>query len=161
MIFSMKYLAQKVTKWFDETEAKGSDLQYRFTGKDSRLFCPNFMRLIKFLSCEDDSRKQRLTVLVYAFIGLRLRDCVSLFNRFEISNEQIQELATKSQEYFGANPLLLPTSVNPTVWTLGNIVAAHYKEVFQRYGQGLCTVTMEGREAKHIFLKMHSENSSF
>jgi len=26
-----KCLAQKVTKWFDETEAKGSDLQYRLT----------------------------------------------------------------------------------------------------------------------------------
>ena len=148
-----KCLARKVTKWFDETEAKGSDLQYRFTGKDSRLFCHNFMRLIKFLSCEDDSRKQRLTVLVYAFIGLRLRDCVSLFNRFEITNEQIQDLTTKAQEYFRANALFLPTSVNPTVWTLGNIVAAHCKEVFQKYGQGLCTVTMEGREAKHIFFK--------
>lgn len=54
------------------------------------------MRLIKFLSCEGDSRKQRLTVLVYAFIGLKLSDCVSLFNRFEITNEQIQELARKS-----------------------------------------------------------------
>ena len=80
------------------------------------------------------------TVLVYAFIGLKLRDCVSLFNRFEITYEQIQELARKSQEYFRANALFLPTSVNPTVWTLGNIVPAHCKEVFQRYGQGLCTV---------------------
>ena len=33
--------------------------------------------------------------------------------------------------------------------------------VVKKYGQGLCTVTMEGREAKHIFLKKLSENSSF
>ena len=62
-------------------------------------------------------------------------------NCFEITTEQIQELARKSQEYFRANALFLPSSVNPTVWTLGNNVAAHCKEVFQRYGQGLCTVT--------------------
>ena len=66
-----------------------------------------------------------------------------------------------SQEYFWANALFLPTSVNPTVWTLGNNVAAHCKEVFQKYGQGLCTVMMEGREAKHIFFKKLPENSSF
>lgn len=156
-----KCLARRVTEWFEETEAKGSDLQYRFTGKDSRLFCHNFMWLIKFLSCEGDSRKQRLTVLVYAFSGLKLRDCVSLLNRFEITNEQIQELPRKSREYFRANTSFLPTSVNPTVWTLGNIVSAYCKEVFQRDDQGLCTVTMEGREAKHTFLKKLSENSSF
>ena len=98
---------------------------------------------------------------MYAFIGLKLRACVSLFNCFEITNEQIQELARKSLEYFRANALFLSTSVNPTVWTLGNIVPTHCKEVFQRYGQGLCTVTMEGREAKHVFLKRLSEKSSF
>lgn len=97
--------------------------------------CHNFMRLINFLSCEGESSKQRLTVLVYAFIGLKLRECVSLFNCFEITNEEIQELAKKSQEYFRANALFLPNSVNPTMWTSGNTVPAHCKEAFQRYGQ--------------------------
>ena len=122
-----KCLAHKVTKWFDETEGKGSDLQHRFTGKDLRLFCHNFMQRIKVLSCEGDSKKQKVAVLVYALIGLKLRDCVSLFNRYEITNEQIQELATKSKKYFRANALFLTTSVNPMVWTLGNVVPAHYK----------------------------------
>ena len=44
-------------KWFDETQGKQADLQYRFTGKESRLFCCNFMQLIKSLSSEDDSKK--------------------------------------------------------------------------------------------------------
>ena len=39
------------------------------------MFCQNFMRVIKQLRCERDSRKQRLTVVVYAYIGARLRDC--------------------------------------------------------------------------------------
>jgi len=86
-----------------------------------------------------------------AFIRLKSRECVSLFNPFEITKEQIQKLARKSQEYFRANVLLLPTSVNPTVWTLGNIVPTHCKEVFQRYGPGLCVITMEGRKANHFF----------
>ena len=50
--------------------ARGRDLEYRFTGKESRLFCHKFIPLITFLSCEGDSRKQRLAVLVYTFIGL-------------------------------------------------------------------------------------------
>ena len=47
-------------------------------------FCHNFTRLIKWLSCESDSRKESQTVLALPYLGVRLRDCVSLFlNRFE------------------------------------------------------------------------------
>ena len=53
-----KCLARKVKKWYDETQGKGQDLQYRFTGKDSRLLCHNFMRLIKWLSSENDSNNK-------------------------------------------------------------------------------------------------------
>lgn len=153
-------LARKVLKWYGETQGKGAELQYRFTGKESRMFCQNFMRVIKQLRCEDDSRKQRVTVHVYAYIGVRLRDSVSLFSRIEITNEQLLELRLKCQQYFRANALLLPSVVTPTVWTLGHVVPQHADELFQKYHQGLGTVTMEGREAKHIVLKKLSENSS-
>ena len=59
----VKRLATKVKKWFDETQGKQADLQYRFTGKESRSFCHNFMRLIEVLSREGDSKKQSQTVL--------------------------------------------------------------------------------------------------
>jgi len=39
------------------------------------------------------------------------------------------------------------------VWTLGHVVPVHARHVFEQYGQGLGTVTMEGREAKHIIWK--------
>ena len=54
-----KRLATKVKKWFDETQGEQADLQYRFTGEESRSFCHNFMRLINVLSREGDSKKQR------------------------------------------------------------------------------------------------------
>ena len=56
------------------------------------MFCQNFMSLIKQLRCEGDSRKHRLTVVVYAYIGARLRDSVSLFSWIEITAEQLLEL---------------------------------------------------------------------
>jgi len=34
------------------------------------------------------------------------------------------------------------------------------RQVLENYGQGLVMVTMEGREAKHIFPKKLSENTS-
>ena len=82
-----KCLARKVIKWYDETQSTGQDLQYRFTGKESRLFCHNFMRLVKWLSSEKDFKRQRQTVLIYAYVGLKLRDCVSIFNRSDITAE--------------------------------------------------------------------------
>ena len=52
-------LAKKVRKWFDKTQGKQGDLQYRFTGKESWLFCHNFRRLLTFLRQANDSQKQR------------------------------------------------------------------------------------------------------
>ena len=71
-------LANKTKQWFNETQGSGADLHYRFTGNDSRCFCHNFMRLIKWLRCEKDSSKERQTVLALAYLGVRLRDCFSL-----------------------------------------------------------------------------------
>lgn len=101
-------LARKVVKCYGKTQGKGAELQYRFTGKESRMFCQNFMRVIKQLRCEDDSGKQRLAVLVYAYIGVRLCESVSLFSRIDITTEQLLELRVKCQQYFRANALLLP-----------------------------------------------------
>ena len=76
----------------------------------------------------------------------------------------LKEATAKSvvaREYFQANALFLPSSVNPTVWTIGHIIPSHAQDVHRKYKQGLGTVTMEGREAKHIALKKLSENTTF
>ena len=59
-------LADKTKQWFHESQGSGADLHYRFTRKDSRCFSHKVMRLIKWLSCESDSRKERQTVLTLA-----------------------------------------------------------------------------------------------
>ena len=114
------------------------------------------MTLNKCLSHESDSKKEHQTVLVLGYLGLRFRDCVSLCNRFDITLDQIAQLSHACREYFNLNALFMYTSVNPTFWTMGHIVPAHCCQVFEKYGQGLGVVTMEGREAKHIFLKKMS-----
>ena len=119
------------------------------------------MRLIKWLSSENDSHQQRKTVLIFAYLGLRLRDCVSLFSRFDITVEQLTKLSISARDYYRVKALFLPTSVNPTVWTIGHIIPAHTKELYEKYGQGLGIVTMEERETKHIALKKLSENTFY
>ena len=154
-------LANKTKQWFNDTQGTGPVLTYRFTGKDSRSFCHNFMTLIKSLSHESDSKKEHQTVLVLGYLGLRLRDCVSLCNRFDIKLDQIPQVSNACREYFNLNTLFMSISVNPTVWTMGHIAPAHCRQVFEKYGQGLGVVTMEGWETKHIFLKKLSENTIY
>lgn len=114
-----KCLAKKVKKWYDETQGKGQDLQYRFTGKDSRLLCHSFMRLIKWLSSENDSHQQRKTVLIFAYLGLRLRNCVSFFSRFDITVDQLTELSISARDYYRVNAVspYLCTSYCVDNWT--------------------------------------------
>ena len=156
-----KCLAKKVRKWFDETHASGPELKYRFTGKDSRRLCHNFMSLVKSLSNDNDSKADRQGILVLAFMGQRLRDSVSLFNRFDINKADLDQLQHAASEYYRVNAMFVVDAVNPTIWTLGHIVPVHAYQVFQKYNQGLGIVTMEGREAKHIFLKKLSENTTY
>lgn len=120
-----KRLATKVKKWFDETQRKQADLQYRFTGKESRSFCHNFMRLIKVLSREGDSKKQRQTVLTLVYVGIRLRDCCLIFNRFEVQETDLTKLKSLAEECYRANAMFLPTAVNPTIWTIGHVLPVH------------------------------------
>lgn len=136
-------------------------MQYRFTGKESRAFCHNFMRLLKVLSREGDSKKQRETLLTLVYIGIRLRDCCSIFNRFEVKETDLTRLKTLAEEYYRGNAMFLPSAVNPTIWTIGHVLPVHAKQVYDTYKQGLLTVTMERREAKHVALHRLSVNTTY
>ena len=47
----------------------------------------------------------------------------------------IPKLNSLAVEYFRANAMFLPTSVNPTVWTIGHVLPMHVKQVFDSYNQ--------------------------
>lgn len=145
-----KCLAREVIKWFDETQGIGQDLQCHFTGKESRLFYHNFMHVIKWLSNEKDDQRQEQTVLTYAYVGLKLRDYMSIV-RFHITANQITQLTVVAyRENIMANALFLPKADNCTVWTMGHSIPNHIQAVYEKCRQGLGTVAMVGREAKHI-----------
>lgn len=53
------------------------------------------------------------------------------------------------------------STVTPTTWTFGHIIPAHAQDVFEKYSLGLNSVSMEGREAKHIAISHYSQNTNF
>jgi hypothetical protein len=52
-------------------------------------------------------------------------------------------------------------SAIPTVLTLGHVVPVITKEMKCKYGLGLGLNSMEGRESKHVFIAMYSENTTY
>ncbi|CAB4023672.1 Hypothetical predicted protein, partial [Paramuricea clavata] len=92
-------LCKKVKRWFDGTQESGPDLQYRFTGKESRRFCHNYMSLVNALSDDNDTKADRQAILVFAYLGQRLRDSVSFINRFDIKEEELAQFTLAAQEY--------------------------------------------------------------
>lgn len=153
-------LANKVTRWFNETKAEGKDFDYRFTGRDSRMYLHNFMYLVESLESPADTARQTFRLHTFAFVSLELRNAVSLFCRFTINDEEIKELNNFCTNYFRACSLFLG-SVTPTVWTIGHIVPIHTKDVKSKYGKGLSVTSMEGREAKHIAISRYSQNTNY
>ena len=55
----------------------------------------------------------------------------------------------------------LQLRINPTVLTLGHIIPAHVQDMKMLYGIGLGINSMEGREAKHVFISKYSANTLY
>ena len=144
-------LAKKVTKWFDDTKANGKSFDYRFTGKDSRLFLLHFMSLIAAVESRASAgRETTILHLLHTFVFVL--GTVSLFSRLAISDEEVSELKTLCTNYFRANAVFF--YVNPTVWTIGHLVPAHTQHKKEKYGFGLGLYSMEGREAKRLYFQI-------
>ena len=148
-------LAKRIVRWYDDCASCGKDFEYRFTGKDSRMFLHNFMFLIDLL--EKNASEKSEILHIHAYLCLCLRNAVSLFSRVNITDQQVQELEKYCREYYRGYWLFL--SVNPTVWTLGQVVPEHTKEMRGSYGMGLGINSMEGREAKHIAIAKYATNT--
>ena len=145
-------------KWFDESKGNAKSFDYRFTGQESRRFLHNFMYMISAIEQENDSRTTSMKLHIFAFAILSLRNAVSLFSRFNINEDQLNELDKECKNFFTCCALFL--EVNPTVWTIGNVVPVHTRDIFQKYGKGLLMNSMEGREAKHQAISRYATNST-
>ena len=153
-------LANRVKRWFNETTGSGVGFQYRFTGQDSRLFLKNFMHLTDALKKSSDSAHQTFSLHVFAYTGIQLRQSVSIFCRVvNVNSQDLVSLKNSCLNFFRAKALF--STVTPTTWTFGHIIPAHAPDVFEKYGLGLNSVSMEGREAKHIAISRYSQNTNF
>lgn len=90
---------------------------------------------------------------------LVLRDCVSLFSRVEISDDEVSKLEKLCQEYHKVN--ILYFAAHQTAWTLAHVVPSHTKDMKTKYDKGLGLNSMEGREAKHVFISRYNQNTSY
>ena len=146
-------------RWFSEKRKKGISFSYRFTGLESKYFCWQFATLIQeLLKISTLSKGHVLKLHTLSFIGVKLRDAVSIYSRVEVSIEQVENLKVLCQQFFNANSLLL-TDVTPTVWTVGVAIPYHTSKLHQKLGYGLGLNSMQGREAKHVKLAKYVENT--
>lgn len=157
----LQRLANKIKRWFAETNGAGKDFQYRFTGRDSRMFLHYFMLIIDSVSKSSDSDKQTFTLHVFAYISLQLRQSVSIFSRVvDVTKNDLNDLKQHCSNFFRAC-CLFTSSVSPTFWNVGHIIPAHAFDVYQKYNLGLNVVSMEGRESKHVAIAKYSNNTNF
>ena len=156
---NLNRLAKRIIRWYDDNaKTDARTFNYRFTGKDSRMFLHNFMFLINVLE-NGASGKAAELLHVHAYLCLCLRNAVSLFSRVNITDEQILELKQHCTNFYRGYWLFF--SVNPTVWTLGCVVPVHTQEMKKSYGLGLGLNSMEGREAKHIAISKYCINTVY
>lgn len=124
------------------------------------MFLHHFNYLINaVLPLAVQTERETVILCVISYMCLCLRDCVSLFNRLVIDQEQVSELKTLCYQYYCVNYLYL--SVTPTYWHIGYVIPIHVEDMLKKYGMGLSLNSMEGREAKHISISSYSKNTIF
>ena len=92
------------------------------------------------------------------FVGVKLRDAVSLYSRVEINTEQLKNLQILCQQFFNVFYLFLD-GINPTIWTVGVAIPHHTSQLKEKLGYGLGLNSMQGREAKHVKLARYVQNT--
>ena len=104
------------------------------------------------------SKGHVLKLHTLSFIGVKLKDVVSIYSRAEVSIEQVENLKILCQQFFNASNLLL-TDITPTMWTVGVALPYHTSKLHQKLGYGLGLNSMQGREAKHVKFAKYMENT--
>ena len=154
-------LAKNLKRWFNEKRAKKEEFSYRFTGKETKLFCWHFMEVIStLLELNDLDRNTKLKLFSLVYTALKLRDCVSMFKRVSVTERDIKNLKENAQLYFNACILFGNTSGCPsTQWTIGYAIPYYTEKLYKETGFGLGLNTTQGREAKHTKLANFAENT--
>ena len=102
---------KKIRKWFNE--GRNGTCTYRFTGKDTKLFCHKFMHLVQALSFDGQTPCQNMFVHVHAYVGVQLREATSLFCRIEPPEGYMQHLTLyahrAAREAFSESALAPPS----------------------------------------------------
>lgn len=81
-------LVKKVIKWFDKIKVNGKFFDYRFKGKDFRLFLLYFMLMILVIECSVNVYGRGVIIFyVIVYICFCLRDCVFFFSYLDILDE--------------------------------------------------------------------------
>ena len=108
-------LVKKLIRWFKDGQKNA--FSYRFTGKETKVFCHKFMFIIQCLNHAADSPSLKLAALAFCCV-------ISYFSRVEITEHEVKQCQQACQHFYNICALMLK-EVTPTVWTIGDAIPRH------------------------------------
>ena len=116
-------LLRNIKEWFFEKGGSSDQsFSYRFTGKESRLFCWHFMTVIaELLKYPDLDYKREVKLYALAFMVLKLRNAVSLYSRVNINAADVPSLKENCRLFLNT-AFLFTSGGSQTVWTIGYVI---------------------------------------
>ena len=87
------------------------------------------MYLVRAIQGDSTDPKLLVKLLPIVFIGTKLRDCAAIFSMYHLTEQDLAKLPQLCHDYFTA-VALFGSSVSGTVWSIGHLVHAHSKQMF-------------------------------
>ena len=115
-------LVKKLKHWFKE--GRNKSFSYRFTGKETKLFCQKFAFVIQCLIDKNDPPELKQKISALNFCCIQLRDATAYYSRVFVREDEVEKCKQACQYFFNIYVIML-RSVTPTVWTIGYAIPAH------------------------------------
>ena len=125
--FRVARLVRKIKTWF--SEGRKSSFSYRFTGKETRIFCHKFMFVLLLTPPPPPYNTE---ACIHSFLLFTITICciiLLVFSCVNITQLEVEKCRKACLYSFNANVLLLK-SVTPTVWTVGYAIPRHLQILF-------------------------------
>jgi hypothetical protein len=81
---------KKLKNWFKE--GQNMSFSYRFTGKETKLFCQKFAFVIQCLIDKNDPPEVKQKISALNFCCIQLRDATAYFSRVFIKEDEVEKI---------------------------------------------------------------------
>jgi hypothetical protein len=154
----LSVLLGELDRIWDLPDEKRTAFEFRLIGRQAISAMKNARTITNVLKWDGEPSHLKKKRNILFLIGMTLALSSELYNKRKVSPEELNHLEKYCRVYWVLNNMLTPDQMRggkiirqipPTVYTIGVLIPWYSKNLSQKYGFGLGTMSLQAPESKH------------